>query len=428
MNILEEIENRYFAITFNYKNIEISKLHNYYINEKEINNIKDYIKQRNIELSILQTCNRIEIYGYSQDLKNIEVAEGILDLLNSIHPYPISDKGLVLLGSNAIKHSFRVASGMESLSIGEFEIIRQFKQSLEFSEKLNLSGRYIRLLYERALKVSKEVRSLTNISKGKVGTYSLALELVEKELGDISNYKIAIVGAGEIASKIAYLISKKTKNVTIFNRTIEKAEKLAKKFNFIGYESLDFEKINNYDIVFSAINNDSNLKYYLYGPKIIVDLSVPQVFYGDNVITLEGLKTLALLNIKKREEDLRKAEEIINKGFTLFIEDYKKVYINMFLSKLLSRIEEIRTNEVMRAMRELKKAKNEEEIFRVIDLMSRSIIKKSFSPLYNNVKRLIESGELNYINLILEFFNNGTISNFKAEEAKKEQTIKRPNS
>lgn len=424
MNIQEEINRKYFAITFNYKNIEISKLHNYYINENEINKIKNFIVSKNIEISILQTCNRIELYGYSHDLENTKVAEEILEFLNSIHPYPISDKGVILLGSEAIKHAFRVASGMESLSIGEFEIMRQFKESLEFSERIGLSGRFIKLLYERALKVSKEVRSLTNISKGKVGTYSLALQLVESELGDISNYKVAVVGAGEIASKISYLLSKKTKNVVIFNRTLEKAKMLAEKYGFLGYEPLNFEKLNNYDIVFSAINNNSNLRYYLYGPKVIIDLSVPQVFYGDNVVTLEGLRTLALLNLKKREEDIKKAEELVSKGLNAFFEDYKKVYINSVISKVLSRVEEIRVNEIMRAMKELKKAKKDEEILEILDLMTKSIIKKSFSPLYNNVRRFVENGELNYINLVLQFFNDGTVSNFEAEKVKKEQTVK----
>jgi glutamyl-tRNA reductase len=415
MNIVNEINLRYYAVTFNYKNIDISRLHIYYLNDEEIIKLKNFI---NNEMAVLQTCNRVEIYGYSNsnyDVRN--VTNKLLNYLDSIHPYPISNKAKVLIGTDAIKHLFRVASGLESLSIGEYEILSQVKQSVERAIKTGIAGKYLRMLFERAIKTGKQVRNLTEISKGKVGTYSLAIELAEKELGNLENYKIAVIGAGEIASKLVFMLKNKVKDVVIINRTLNKAREIAEKFGY-KYDILDFNKLYKYDIIFSAINNKDNMRYYFSEPKLIIDLSVPPVFYGDNVITLEGLRTLALINLKKRENEIKRAEEIIEENINRFLIDYENSIVNEIISTVMGRVEQIRVNEIERALKKIMKANSIEEIKEILDLMSKSMIKKMFEPVYSNIREMVKKGEFKNINLILEIYSNDTISDIKTQKIK----------
>ncbi|MEM4884988.1 MAG: NAD(P)-binding domain-containing protein, partial [Saccharolobus sp.] len=197
----------------------------------------------------------------------------------NVHNAPIGNKAKILCGKDSIKHLFLVASGADSLSVGEYEILSQIKDSIEMFKKLNISGKYLNILFERALKVGRKVREKTGISKGKVGIYSLAVDIAKKSIGTFSDKRIAVVGAGEMAEKITYMLYKENaKNVTILNRTVDRAKNLASKYGY-KYEILDLDKIKDFDLVFVAINHD-NLKLENKWNTLIIDISVPPLFTG----------------------------------------------------------------------------------------------------------------------------------------------------
>ncbi|BAB65173.1 glutamyl-tRNA reductase [Sulfurisphaera tokodaii] len=402
--------NNYIAIVYTYKTVGISKLYEHYVKDQELLLLKGLIKG---EISVLQTCNRAETYLYTY---NKEEFKDFLQKLDEIHGKQISKDAMILKGEDAVKHLFEVASGLDSLAIGEYEILRQLKESIEKSKKLGLSSEKLEFLFKNAIKVGRKIRQQTEISKGKTGIYALAVEYAKHvSNNNIGNVKIAIVGAGEIGNKLALMLKNEgAQNVTIFNRTYEKALEVANKYGFKA-EPLDFYKINNYDIVFVAIYYDKKIN--LPNPKLVIDLSVPQIVLGNNVITLENLRSISDKIMETKILSLQKAEELIHIEIENFKNEIIKYNQNRLISKFMKRIEDIREAEINRAYAEiLKHANDKEEIKNIIDKMTNSMLKKIFSPLFETVRK--NEDMANYINNIFEILSNGNISNSKTEEAK----------
>ncbi len=407
MNMLEnELNKRYYALIYTYKTIGLENLSSHYLRESEIKSLASHF---NGEMVLLQTCNRIELYLYTKSENNIT---SLLEYLDKIHGKNISTDALLLTGAEAAKHLFEVASGIDSLSIGEYEILSQIKLAVANSNKLKISGKYLNTLFERAIKIGRRVRTSTNISRGKVGIYSLAIELVKSKFENLCNKKIAIIGAGDIGKKLAFMLYKENvKNVTILNRTLEKAKEIAEKYGF-KYDNLNFSLINNYDIVFVAIFYPGKIN--VEGENTIIDLSSPTVFQGKNVITMEKLQELSKEYLTQRMKEISYSRQIINKGVEEFIKDYENIRYNEIVSNIMSRMEEIREMEISKAVRKI----NDNNAQEILDAMTKSMIKRMFSPLLDKIRIALENGDTNYINYILELFNNGKLPDIKTEEIK----------
>ncbi|WP_338599783.1 glutamyl-tRNA reductase [Sulfolobus tengchongensis] len=416
----------YCSILFTYKTVGINNLHSYYIRETEIKFLRQLISA---ELAILQTCNRVELYLYS-NRNTLNEVNKIVEYLNSIHKEPIGNQARILCGRDSIRHLFLVASGADSLSIGEYEILSQIRSTIDMFRKLNMSGKFLQILFERAIKIGRKVREETSISRGKVGIYSLAITEAKKRLNDLSDKKIVIVGAGEMAQKIAgMLYNEGIKNVTIMNRTMEKASIIASKYGF-KFEGLNLDQLGNFDVAFIAIHHE-NIKLENKWNTLIIDITIPPLFSGSNVITLADLEKLSILNLRTREEELNKIDKIIDEGINEFIYDYKKEIYSEFVSKIMLRIENIRRNEVLRAYKELEKIGiTDQRMKEIIDLMSKSMIKKSFQPLFDNIKNLMfnETDSINYINFLIDIFKDGDISYPKTKKIEEKQISERSGS
>jgi len=402
--------NNYASIIYTYKTIGISKLYEHYVKDQELESFKGLIDG---EIAILQTCNRAETYLYLNDREELSK---FLEKLNEVHGKSISNDALILKGENAVKHLFEVASGLDSLAIGEYEILRQLKESIEKSKKLGLSNEKLGFLFENAIKVGRKIRKETEISKGKTGVYALAIDYVKHKVGTLTTPQIAIVGAGEIGSKLALMLHNEgAKNVTIFNRTYERAEEIARKYGYKA-EKLDFDKINSKDIVFMAIYYDKKIK--LPNPKIVIDLSIPRIVQGENVITLDDLKALSEKVLETKKISLKKAEELIPKEIENFKNEIIKYNQNRLISSFMKKIEYIREQEIERAYEEiLKHIDDKEEIKIILNKMSNSMLKKIFSPVFESIRK--NEDMANYINQAFEILNNGNISNSKTKENEK---------
>ncbi|MCG3109406.1 Glutamyl-tRNA reductase [Metallosphaera sp. J1] len=414
MNIANDIMDSYSAIVYTHKTVGVDKLASHYLGWNEIKELSKYYDG---EMAVLQTCNRIEIYLFSRDRSSVSE---ILHYLNEVHNKVISTDATILRGRDAVKHLFEVASGIDSLSVGEYEILKQIKDAMRDSMKLGIGSRYMRALLERSLKVGRRVRLETAISRGKVGVYSLAVEFAKSRFGDIVNKRIAILGAGEIGGKLALILHNEgATDVTIFNRTFERGRNLAIKYGY-SYFPLDFSRLHNYDIIFSAIFYPDKVK----APEgtVVIDLGSPPVFEGPNVYTLKDLEELSRAKLEERQKEVEKAQSIIEEGLEDFRKDCLKLVYDDFVSSFMSRVEETRKEEVERALRVL--GDNSQETRDVLDAMTRSMIKKIFSPMFQNMRRAVENNEINYINLATSLFTHGGISQDKTEKVKAEQEYK----
>jgi len=421
--IINEIDNTFAALIFTYKNIGIKHLHNYYLNEEEIKKIYEYIKGG---IFILQTCNRVEIYLHGENA--MEQASSLLESIYSIHDGKLKrDNSLIKRGMEAIRHLFYVASGVDSIAVGEYEILNQIKTALVTSKKIGILDKKMERLVERGLKVGRLARAKTNISKGKVGIYSLALDKIKESIKDLQQMDIVVLGAGEIGSKMVELLyNEGIKNVTIMNRTLEKAEDLATRYGY-KFAPLDLSKVNNFDVAISAIPGMPNrITIDSKKPIVLIDFSVPPSFQGENVLTLTELQDFSMINMANRLEELPRIDEIVNDGIREFISDYIKEDQNEIISKILNNVEKVREIEVEKAKKELRKrnVNVSQDVEEVLDVMSKSIVNKGLEPLINNIKVMVEKDERNYINFLIDLFNHGYIPDSKTKETEEQEASK----
>jgi len=177
--------------------------------------IQEILSLKNIEKRIiLRTCNRLEIY-YHEDVDdwgdNFEKPE-------------------IITGENAIRHIFRVASGLESMSVGENEILRQIKEAFELSHKIGRTDKFLSMIFQRALKVGKEVREKTEISQGKVSIPSIMIEQMERK-NLVKGKSIGVIGTGKMAATVVkYLRKKEGVGITIYGRNEEAGVELCNLF------------------------------------------------------------------------------------------------------------------------------------------------------------------------------------------------------
>ncbi|BCU70380.1 glutamyl-tRNA reductase [Stygiolobus caldivivus] len=402
----------YYALIYTYKTIGLDKLYEHYIKDDELKQLKI---SDEIEVCVLQTCNRVEAYLY---LHNSGDIESFLEKLDSFHKTKITKDATILQGKDVVKHLFEVASGIDSLAIGEYEILGQIKDTAEKCKRLKIARDALDLLFTSAVKTGRRVRSETDISKGKTGVYSLAIDYAIKKFGQLKGLRVAIVGAGEIGSKIAHMLKDSgATDVTIFNRTLSKALDVASRYGYKA-KGLNFDDIRDYDLVFLAIYYPEKIR--LEGPKLIIDLSIPNIAEGRNVVTLETLKAISNQIMEKKMTEIEKARKIIENEIEKFRKEIDTYNLNRMISLFMSRIEEIRKEEVQEAINVLVKqgSISEDTVSEIIDKMSSSLLKKVFSPVLEDIRKT--PNRMEYLNYLIEVLGNGNVSDSKAEKTKKQ--------
>ena len=352
------------VIAFTHKTTDIKNIGNLHI---DVDNRKDRlsrIKQLGIsELMYISTCNRVEfIFVYDGTL-----SENFLYSFFAVFNVDWGNKEIKWAMSNcsryegiqSARHIFHIASSLDSLVVGEREIITQVRKSFDECSALGLTGDIIRLLINKTIESAKEVYTKTNISRNPVSIVSLAYRKL-RELNIKENSKILVVGAGETNTNMCKFLSKHgLKNLTVFNRTLLKAESLT---SHIGGVSLPLNELKNFDKGFDLIvtctgSNEPIITSHIYknligddkSKKTIVDLAIPydvcpKVIEENavNYIEIEGLKSISKSNIKEREKELTVCNELIEQQLISFKKAFKERKVEIVMREVPQKIKEIK--------------------------------------------------------------------------------------
>jgi glutamyl-tRNA reductase len=281
------------------------------------------------EVVLLSTCNRVEIYGVTQH--EARWSESLLKALGR-GELNFHLQGYVRENSEAVRHLLRVASGLDSMVLGETEVIGQVKTAYEAARAAHLTGRVLNRVFQKAFQTAKEIRSQTSIGRGATSVGSVAVELAERIFHhDISQHKVIIIGAGQLGQTcVRHLAKKGTRSILVSNRSFEHAVKLATEF---GGEAVRFEEcleaIIHMDIVVAATaypnillhraDVENLMRRRKNRPLFLIDLAVPRNIDAD-VESLEGvylyniddLQALVSENLRSRQRDMAKCEHIIH--------------------------------------------------------------------------------------------------------------------
>lgn len=322
------------------------------------------------ELLFLSTCNRIELFIKSQnDFDKIFIKKVVLflnsRLANEEATY-LSESAEVYENEHAVNHILKVASSLESLVVGEREIITQVRKAYDFCNQLGLTGDFIRLLTKQTIETAKDIYTNTDIAKNPVSVASLAYRQL-RNLGIKNEARILFVGSGETNTILAnYLQKHKFANFTVFNRTLHNAQKLASILNGKAYE---LSAMQNYSLGFDVLivctsSSEPIITETIYkqlltnetNKKVIIDLGLPANVEESvakskfvNYIDINSIKAQADANLQLRKNEIVKCEEIIRTKAEQFNALYQERKIELAFGdvpKQVKAIKDLAINEV----------------------------------------------------------------------------------
>lgn len=301
---------------------------------KPIIEVNRLLKERALlgENLILSTCNRVEIYAAVKkgDTDSLNRIKSFLGEYHKINISEFENRFYTHKNEGVIEHLFKVASGLDSMVIGEMEILGQVKHAYHDARQSHTTGKILNRLFEKAFNTAKRIRTETAITRGTVSVSSAAVRLARKILGGLDDKKVLIVGAGFVGEQLVLCFKKNgLKSIFVTNRTFEKAQMLAENF---GALVLTFEnyrdKLSEVDIVITStgaphciINKDDIARLMPkrhQRPLFLIDLAVPRdveadVNKVDNVYLydIDDLQKIVDENIALRKNELENCEQII---------------------------------------------------------------------------------------------------------------------
>jgi len=368
------------------------------------------------ECAVLKTCNRVEIYVVSArgekvlfDLaKKARVSSRIIDF----HDH---DESLL--------HLLRLASGLESMIIGEDQILGQMKDLVQMAAKAGTTGWMLDTAFKKAIAVGKRVRKETQINERSVSVGSAAVDLAQEILGDLSGLSVLVIGAGETGELISRaLLARDISSLVVTNRTYSSAQCLAQ---CLGAQAVPFEEMKDHlktaDVVISATSAPhyillkEDIEKAMTGRDdklLIIDIANPRdvdeaaaEIPGVELHNIDSLKNISSENMRQRMAEANRVEAIIAEEMQLLNAKYKRKQAEDLLARLYSKAEVIKDQEVKRAMNKLSARHTLGEIEQqVLQDMSHSIVNKLFSEPTKTLKRAAEQGDTDVLNAISELF------------------------
>ena len=336
----------------------------------------------------ISTCNRKEYY-----IKNDYISED--DELLSHENQSI----IIEYGNSAVMHLLRMTSGLESMIVGEDQILGQVKDAKHKAIKDHHCGKSLDTIFTKAIHVGQVVRNKTNINKGSVSIGSAAVDLAESHLGDLKGKSVLVIGAGKMGKLVAKALAEKDLNaIFVANRTYYVAVELAEDLDgtAILFSQLD-EYLRTADLVISATSAPHSIitKQRLENigltnsDLMMVDIANPRDISDDvkeldvKLFNIDDLREIADYNTKLRVKELDEAEIIINEEYHLLKDSFKIMEVEDLLSSLRMSMEEIRQRETKKASSKLSDVDGSSKI---LNNLTNSIVNKIFFDISQNLK------------------------------------------
>src|SRR6266487_5350699 len=372
------------------------------------------------ECVIVQTCNRVELF---LALEKVDV-EKIFEIWSNITELKELSFELAEVDhdKDAINHLLRLTCGLESLVVGEDQILGQVKRAFEYSRQNCYIDSFIPLIFEHAIKVGSRIRTNTGLNKGSTSIGSMAVNLAEGYFDDFQNKKVLLIGTGEGATLVAKSLKKRQVSFNVASRTFERAKSFS---STVGGTPIKFEDaLTNFDktdIIFVS----TTAPYYLItydrifncmkknDGMMIFDLSNPRTV-DDKIATISGIKLVNIdqiaeivdRNLKRRFEEIRLAEKMIQSGMQSMDLLFRKIRAEPFVVSIFKIVDEVRNRELSKAARKLGIKKGMKE-FEIMEQLSYAIVEGILSTPMNNFRNEIGSTEKNedVLNIVSRIFN-----------------------
>ena len=345
------------------------------------------------ECVILSTCNRTEMYAV------VEEPEDAFSLLvdfwrqRGAGQLDVDQNLFYHIDEDCIRHLFRVAASLDSLVIGEGQILSQVKKAYSLARDIGTTSTVLNTLFNRAIASGKRVRTDTRIAYTAVSVSYAAVELAKKLLGDLAKAKVLLLGAGQMSELTArHLVDNGVNTVFVSNRNLDRARQLADRFRGFAVPFEHFmESAEQADIVITS----TGAPHYLIRswdvahlmpkrqgrPIIFIDIAVPRdvepevaALAGVNLYNIDDLEAVAESNMRGREKEAKDAERIIEADLADLIAKFRYLSFRPTLARLRDKVEAVRQREMKRALAKLPEATPEER--KVLENLSKMLVRK----------------------------------------------------
>lgn len=392
--------NRIKIIAFTHKNTDITDIGRFHIDAAELKSRLESLKALTgvDELFYLSTCNRVEFMLSTE--KNID-RPFLTGFFNAFNPaFTATDinwsveNAQVFEGDAALEHLYSVASSIDSLVVGEREIITQVRSAYEMCNGLGLTGDLIRLAIKSTIEVAKEVYTHTNIARNPVSVVSLAYRKL-RALNVKQDARFLIIGSGVTNTNMAkYLKKHKFANFTVFNRTLANAQKLADELNGKAFPLTELAGFREgFDIIVTCTGaSESIITPEIYknlvgndkSKKVVIDLAIPNDLdaeilnnYDVNLIAINNLQEVAKENLLAREQEMEACKIIIAKNIEAFRQTVKTRRVELAMSEVPKKVKEIKDlamNEVFAKELSSMDAASKEVLEKILTYMEKKYI------------------------------------------------------
>jgi|TARA_B100001750_G_scaffold219834_1_gene207041 glutamyl-tRNA reductase len=370
------------------------------------------------ECVILQTCNRIEIFA-TGDEKDFDQIKKTWASIAGLEENAFIDNCEVSVNTEVYDHLLKLTSGLDSMVIGEEQILGQIKNSITFARNAKTSGEHLNTLFDKAIRVGTRVRNSTGISKGSISVGSMAVKLAEENVDEMKLKQILLIGTGEAAALVAKSLNKRGYQFSISSRTLERSTSFSKT---VGGNPVDFNEILNdfgkYDIVFVATTapyflvTHERIKVALnqkHHGMMILDLSNPRTV-DEKVAELSGIKLMNIdqiaeiveKNMRTRIGQKNSAEEIIKEELPVLEASMKRLEAEPVVKDVFKNIDSLRIKELQKALNMLGSLDDDKK--KIIDNLSKAIVESIVTTPMNNLRKHTEQGNTELLDAVEKLF------------------------
>ncbi len=371
------------------------------------------------ECVLLQTCNRVELFGFGSH-EDIEKIKKTWASVSGLEENAFKENLEISQGIEAYQHLLKLTSGLDSLVIGEEQILGQIKESISTAREIRASGSALNTLFDKAIRVGTRVRHATGISKGSISIGSMAVKLAEENIDDLKSKNILLIGTGEAASLVAKSLKKRGINFNVTSRTFERSKSFAET---VGGNPLKFEgaiaNFKSVDVLFVAtvapyfLVTHDRVKEAMESRKngmLIMDLSNPRTV-DEKVATIKKIKMMNLdqiaemvdKNMRTRMGVVSSAEKIINEELPVMEAAMKRIEVEPIVKNVFKEIDQARVKELKKALQML--GETDEQKIRIIDQLTQAIVEDIISVPMNNLRKASEQGDSEILRTVTKLFD-----------------------
>lgn len=371
------------------------------------------------EFVILQTCNRVELFGAAKKF-DIEKIKKTWASLSGLEENAFKENLELSENTEVFDHLLKLTSGLDSMVVGEEQILGQIKKSITSARERKISGQHLNTLFDKAIRVGTRVRSSTGINQGGVSIGSMAVKLAEENVDDLKSKHILLIGTGESATLVAKSLKKREYQFLVSSRTLERSKAFSET---IGGTPIRFEDVitgfEKYDVIFVAtaapyflVTFDSIIKAMKQSPKgkMILDLSNPRTV-DEKVATIAGIKLMNIdqiaemvdKNMRTRIGKITTAENIISEELPIVEAKMNSLDAEPIVKEVFKNIDSLRMIELQKALQML--GETDEKRVKIIEELSKAIVESIVSAPMNNLRKASEKGNPDLLEAASKLFD-----------------------